>query len=195
MSDLIKTTQKVKQGTAWRKTITVDYEGDELELVIRQLNDREMSKVLPKIEHVIEDLQEKLGDDFNPDEAEEYKKLKSSDDLTDEEKSRLDELEDKQQMSESEFLSVLDEEASEGFTKAAEMGVTYDDEDVSEIMDMYAGDIQKQRQEFGRQLRTREDAKEYLSKKTEETMKEAQGFIALQAGIEVAFETLGDSGN
>lgn len=197
MSDIFKAKKKVQTGIGWRKTISVEAFDDELEIVIRQLTDPEMSEVFPRVKHLIEELQDKLSDEIGEEDAKRIQELRDKDDLTAEETQELEQLKELEEAGQDELLEVLDEKAMNGFQRAAELGVTYDSDDVDEMMSQVVQmSVSEQQERFGQHVKTREHAKEALDKQAKDIIRNAQGeFLGLQVGINVVFATLGNEGN
>lgn len=189
MSGLSSVKQKVKEGAEWRGQITIDVQGSEEELTIRQLRDPEFEEVMGLIDRdELSDLREAY-----PSEAmERLEELQSLDELTDE---QSEELEDVQQQIQDHDVNVFDYLSSstfEGIRKAAIYGIEPDDEDKREALRDRAHDIER---EYGVKVETPEDTVVALQDDIEMMVRESTNFLSFRMGMKVLTETVGEEGN
>lgn len=188
MSDLFEAREKTEKGTEWRGEITVDMDGDAVDLTVRQLNDTETWEVMQDIDlDEISDMQADLPED----KVEELADLESKEDLTDEEEDRLTELSQELTEQQDDLFSALSLSTFQGIKKAAIYGVEPDQEDVREALTRFTSDIEDQ---YGGT--TEDEACQYLNDHYVRPMIEnSTDFTSLTIGVSVLDETFGDEGN
>lgn len=189
MSDLSTAKEKLKAGAEWRGTITVELDGDELELTVRQLRDPEFEEVMG---HIDRDELQALKDEYPSDEMDELRDLQSADDLSDDEADRLAELEDEMADVDVNIFDILSDDTFGGIRKAAIYGVEPDEEDLEAAFRERARDIEAER---GIKVKTPEDVRPVLQDEWEDRVRNATDFASFRIGMEVLTETVGDEGN
>lgn len=189
MSDLFETRNKVEEGAQWRDDVTVNIDGEQMELTVRQLFDPEFWDVLSDID--LDELDE-LDGTLPEDEMEEFTDLRDKDDLDEEEKERLEELQTKLEAEGMEMFDVLSDETFNGIRQAGIYGWVPDESDVREAM-IEHGD--KLEEEYGEDYDS-DDARDWITEQViKPTMERATGFASFAIGIKVFTATMGDKGN
>lgn len=188
MSDLFKTRQKVEEGAEWRGDINVSIEGEQMNLAVRQLRDPEFWDVMSLVDtDELEALQEELPEE----KMEEYRELRDSDDLTQDEEDRLEALQDELENAEVNMFDIISTETFKGIQKSAKYGVEPDEEDKREALVENGNEIEE---EYGRT--TDEEAAKFINDKVIHPMIDrATGFASFTIGIKCLTETIGDTGN
>jgi len=189
MSDLATAKQKIKSGADWRGTVTLDIDGETVELCVRQLRDVELEEVMGLIDR---DELESLRDEYPDGVREELDELQDKDSLTDEEEERLSELQAEMEDVDVDVFSVLSGETFEGVRKAAVYGVEPDEEDMRNAMKERAHEIEKER---GIQVKEPSDTHDALKEEWQETIYNATKFVSFEAGMEVLMATVDEEGN
>lgn len=191
MSDLNKLTKKTKEGTDWRGHITVEEDGEEMELTVRNLSSPEIEDVFRLIDR---DELSTLQDELPKDEMEERRELLDSDEdeRTEEEQDRLDELTEELQGVHMKMFDVLSEETFGGIRLAAKRGVVPDEDDMSHALKNRAVEIEK---ETGQKIKYPEDTKEYLKDELIHSIENNTRFMGFQIGMKVLQETGESEGN
>ena len=189
MSDLATAKQKIKKGADWRGTVTLDIDGDTVELCVRQLRDVELEEVMGLIDR---DELENLRDEYPDEVRDELDELRSQDDLSEEEEERLSELQEQMEDVDVDVFSVLSDSTFEGVRKAAMYGVEPDEDDMATAMRERAHEIEKER---GIQVQTPEDTHDALKEEWQDILYQATDFVSFEAGMEVLMATVGEEGN
>jgi hypothetical protein len=193
MSDLFPARQKVQQGINWRGEITVNIDGEEHQLSVRQLTDPEMYTVMSRIDDSeFDDLADMLDDD---DRWDEFTELSEKDSLTDEESARLEELQDELEDSDTlAFFDALSDETFEGIRMCGKHAVVPDDDDVNAIMrdNELAESLEDK---HGMRIRSREDAEQAANKEIQWMIDNATQFASFTIGIQALLAGQGDMGN
>ena len=188
MSDLFEVREKTESGANWRGDINVVIDDEHHDLTVRQLVDPEFWEVMSLID--TDELSE-LESALPEDKMEEYDDLQEKDDLSGEEKERLNELESEIEDADINLFDTLSKDTYDGLVTAAKYGVEPDAEDVryalanftDEIDEMYGGT-------------SNEDAEEYVNEQIIEPMIDrSTDFTSFAIGIKVVGETLDDEGN
>lgn len=191
MSDLGKLTQKTKEGKDWRGTITVEDDGDEMELTIRNLVSPEVEEVFRLIDR---DELSRLQDELPQDEMEERRELLDidEDERTEEEQERLDELSEKLRGEHMKLFDILSEETFKGIRQAGKYAVVPDQDDMREALRERAFEIEE---EHGERVSKPEDTFDFLKDELEWVIENSTDFVGFQIGMKVLRETGGDEGN
>lgn len=189
MSGLSKAKAKLKEGAEWRGNITVDIDGESVELCVRQLRDPEFESVMALLER--EELEE-LRNQYPDDIREELDELREKDELTEGEEERRSELQAEMEDTDVDVFSVLSDDTFEAVRQAAVYGVEPDEEDMREAMQERAHEIEK---EYGIQVSKPEDTREALQDEWEEHIYNATDFVSFEVGMLVLTETVGDEKN
>lgn len=191
MSDIHKLTQKTKEGTKWRGTITVEDDGEELELTVRNLTSPEIEEVFRLIDR---DELERLSDELPQDEMEERRELleKDEDELGDDEADRLDELNEELKGEHMRLFDILSEETFDGIRLAAKKGVVPDQDDMKDALRNRAHEIEE---ETGTRVRESGDTFDFLKDELEWTIENSTNFLGFQVGMKVLEETSAEEGN
>ena len=191
MSDLSKLTQKTKQGKEWRGTITVEDDGEEMDLTIRNLVSPEVEEVFRLIDR---DELNQLQEELPQDEMEERRELLATDEeeRTDEEQERLDELNEELRGEHMKLFDILSDETFKGIRKAAKYAVVPDDDDMRDALRNRAHEIEE---EYGSRVSKPEDTFDFLKDELEWVIDNSTRFVGFQVGMKVLRETGGDEGN
>lgn len=189
MSDLFKTREKVEKGTDWRGTITVEVDGDQQELSVRQLRDTEYWEVMALIDlDEIEEFQESLPEDV----LEEYEELQDEDSLTDSEEERLSTLQEELEDSNSNMFDTISPDTFEGIRQCARYSVEPDDDDVREAMVEYGEQIKER---YGDNYGDEEARKWIQSNVIDPMIDNSTDFTSFTIGVKALTETNPDEGN
>jgi len=188
MSDLFETREKVEKNTDWRTEITVMMDGDEQELSIRQLVDPEFWEVMSDIDtDELQALQEELPSD----KMDELRSLQEQDSLTDDERTRMENLQDEIEQEDVNLFDIISYDTYLGIQQAAIYGVEPDSEDVQYALRNFTDDIDEM---YG--ATSMEQAKEYINDHHVKPMiKNATDFLSFSIGVRVLTETIGDEEN
>lgn len=189
MSDFHKTKQKLKEGAEWRGTINVSIDGEDMELTVRKLRDPEYEEVMGLISR---DELEALREQMPTEKVEEHRELQRAEDLSDEERERLDELEAEIREESPSLFDVLSEQTFDGIRRCAKYGVEPDEEDLAHAFRERATQIER---EHGIKVQTPEDIEGVLKKEMQQHIDEATNLASFQMGMEVLVETVGDEKN
>lgn len=191
MSDMHRLTQKTREGKEWRGTITVEDDGDELELTIRNLVSPEIEEVFRKIDR---DELETLRDELPKDKMDERRELleMDEDERSDEDDARLETLNEELRGEHMKLFDILSSETFEGIRLAAKYGVVPDQDDMEDAVLNRAREIEKER---GIQVQQPEDTFDYLKDELVEVVEESTDFMGFQLGMKVLRETGDDEGN
>lgn len=188
MSDLFETREKVEKNTDWRTEITVMMDGEEQELSIRQLVDPEFWEVMANIDtDELQALQEELPSD----KMDELRSLQEQDTLTDDERTRMENLQDEIEQEDVNLFDIISYDTYLGIQQAAIYGVEPDPEDVQYALRNFTDDIDEM---YG--ATSMEQAKEYINDHHVKPMiKNATDFLSFSIGVRVLTETIGDEEN
>lgn len=191
MSDLNKLTQKTKEGKEWRGNITVEDDGDEIELTVRQLRSPEVEDVFRKIDRdELDMLQEELPTE-KMDRRQELLEM-DDDELTEAEEDELDELNEELRGEHMKLFEVLSEETFDGIRQAARYGVVPDKSDMEHALTNRAHEIEE---EYGIRVHTPEDTFDALKDDLKDSIDNSTRFLGFQMGMKVLKATGGDEGN
>jgi len=188
MSDLFEVRQKTEEGAKWRGTISVTIDDEQKELTVRQLRDPEFWEVMSSIDtDELESLQTELPEET----MDEYEELQNKDSLTDDERERLDDLQEEVENADVNIFDVLSRDTYEGLKQAAKYGVEPDEADVQTALTQHVNDIEEQ---YGGT--SHEDARQYVQDHVIEPMVErSTDFTSFAIGIRALGETLDSEGN
>lgn len=191
MSDFHRLKQKSQEGIEWRGTISVEYDGEMMELQVRQLSGPEFEEVMRLVDR--EELKA-LRDLVPSDIREEYNELQERDDLTDEESARLSALQEEMEeaMGGKTLFDILSTETFEGIRKCAIYCVEPDREDLEYYFKNEASQIE---QEYGIKVRYPEDTYQAAKDDLEYMVRNAPDFIGFTIGLQALMETVGDEKN
>ncbi|WP_226041169.1 hypothetical protein [Natrinema sp. DC36] len=188
MSDLFKTREKVEKGAEWRGNITISIDDEQQNLCVRQLRDTEFWEVMSLVDT---DELEELQDSLPEEKMEDFRELRDSEELTDEEQSRLDSLQDELEDGEVNMFEIISSDTFKGIQKAAKYGVEPDNDDKREALIEFGDKIEEQ---YGRT--TQEEAAKYINNQVIHPMIDrATGFASFSIGIKCLTESIGDTGN
>jgi hypothetical protein len=189
MSDLFSAKSKIKEGADWRGSITVEIDGDEHELCVRQLVDPELEDVWGKIDRSeLEELRERLPSE----KMEEHRELVERDDCDESEEARKDELKAELEDETPDIFEILSGETFEGIRLAAKYGVEPDDDDRERVFRERPREIER---EYGVKVTTPEDVEPALQDEIEAMIESCTDFTSFEIGTKVLTETVGDEGN
>lgn len=191
MSDLSKLTQKTKEGREWRGSITVEEDGDEMELSIRNLVSPEVEEVFRLIDR---DELNSLQDELPQEKMEERRELleQDEDERSEEDQERLDELTEELRGEHMKLFDILSDETFKGIRKAAKFGVVPDEDDMRDALRNRAHEIEE---EMGTRVSKPEDTFDFLKDELEWNIDNSTRFLGFQVGMKVLRETGGDEGN
>lgn len=188
MSDVFEARQKTEQGASWRGTINVDISGDTHELTVRQLVDPEFWEVMT---YVDTDELKALQSDLPEEKMEELQDLQTKENLTEEEKERLETLTEQVEEGDLNLFDALSYETYKGLKLAAEYGVEPDEEDIRYALSNHTNEIQEQ---YGGT--SHDEAKEYVNDHVIKPMiEDSTDFTSFAIGVRALGQTLGDEGN
>lgn len=189
MSDLFEVRQKVEEGANWRGTITVNIDGEQKELQVRQLRDPEFWDVMSDVD--TDELQE-LQSELPEEKMEEFRDLQQKDDLTEQEEERLDNLQ--AEVEEEEDLDLFDslsKDTYDGLKQAAKYGIEPDAGDVRDALTKFTEEIHE---EYGGT--SEDEARQYVNDHVIGPMIErSTNFVSFAIGVKALGETLGEAGN
>jgi len=188
MSDLFEVREKTERGAQWRGTISVTIDDEQKELTVRQLRDTEFWEVMSSIDtDELENLQTELPEET----MDEYEELQNKDSLTDDERERLDNLQEEVENADVNIFDVLSRDTYEGLKQAAKYGVEPDEADVQTALTQHVNEIEDQ---YGGT--SHEDARQYVQDHVIEPMVErSTDFTSFAIGIRALGETLDSEGN
>lgn len=190
MSDLSSVRQKVDEGAEWRGTIRVNIGDEEHELTVRQLNDGEFFEVMSMVDR--EELQS-LREELPSDKMEELRDLQSADNLTDDERERLEELRTEMEAESGNMFDILSKETFDGIRLAGKYAVEPDDEDLREAFMDRAPEIER---EYGVKVETPDDVREAIQDDINEMIERSTKLTSFTIGIQALVQTVGeDEGN
>ena len=192
MSDLYKLRQKATEGKAWRGSINVQVDGDDLELAVRQLTDPEFYEVMSLI-----DIDEVSGDamaDMPDDELERYNELVMADELSDEEAEEMAELEELLADSSGNMFQEISQDTFEGILLCAEYAVEPTDEDLMAFFDDHEW-LSQIEDEHGVTIKTPDDCHEYVKSDLQDIIRNLTDFSSFNIGIQALIETIDDTEN
>lgn len=189
MSDLHQVNNKLRKGHEWRGNIQVTIDGEQHELVIRQLVDPEFEEIMDLIEK--DELQE-LKDELPDELMDEYTELRDRDELTDEEADRLAELEAELEESDFDMFDIFSTSTFEGIRRCAKYGVEPDSEDLAVAFQERPQEIEE---EYGIRVQTPDDVYDAVMDEYEKLIDKSTNFVAFQIGLQVLTETLDEEGN
>lgn len=192
MSDLFEVRQKTVEGANWRGTVRLTLDGEEKELCVRQLRDKEFFRVMKRIDRdELRALREELPDDL----MEEYRELQDQEDLSEDEEERLDEVEEELNERSTSLFDALSVETFEGIVDCAYYGVEPDQADLKQALFEYADDIEEA---YGEEPKTDKDevvhrfVKEHV---LHDMLDQSTNFQSFIIGMQVLIETVGAEGN
>lgn len=190
MSDLHSVREKVSEGADWRGTISVEIDGEEYDLTVRQLRDPEFYEVMSMVDRSeLQEMQEELPDD----KMDEYQELQSMEERSEEEEERMEELQSELENSDADFFTVLSEDTFEGIRQAAKYAVVPDEEDLQEVFQNRARAVE---QEYGVKVQTPEDVRPAVEDEIESMLDESTDFVSFVIGMKALLESVGeDEGN
>jgi len=188
MSDLFEVRNKTESGADWRGEIDVVVDDEHHELTVRQLVDPEFWEVMSLVDtDELDELQSELPEDL----MEEYDELQSKDNLSGEERERLEELQSEVESADINIFDTLSKDTFDGLVTAAKYGVEPDAEDVRYALANFTDDID---QLYGGT--SNEDAEEYVNDHIIGPMIDnSTDFTSFAIGIKVLGATLDDEGN
>lgn len=191
MSDLSTLTKKTREGREWRGEITVEDDGTEMSLTVRNLTSPEIEEVFRLLDR---DELEQLEDELPTEKMEERTELleMDEDERTDGEQDRLDELTKELSDAHMKMFDILSADTFEAIRLAARKGVVPDQEDMEDALQNRAREIEE---ETGRRVQTPEDTFDYLKAELEESIANSTNFIGFQIGMKVLRETGAEEGN
>lgn len=183
--------KKVQEGREWRGQITVEDDGEEYELTVRNMTSPELEDVLRLINR---DELSQLQDELPQDEMEERRELlaKDEDERTDEEEARLETLNEELKGEHMKLFDILSEETFDGIRLAAEYGVVPSKEYKEDALRNRAHEIEE---ETGARVRQLDDVHDYLKDELIDAIVNSTRFIAFQVGMKVLRETGENEGN
>ena len=139
MSDLFEVREKTERGAQWRGTISVTIDDEQKELTVRQLRDPEFWEVMSSIDtDEFENLQTELPEET----MDEYEELQNKDSLTEDERERLDDLQEEVENADVNIFDVLSRDTYEGLKQAAKYGVEPDEADVQTALTQHVNEIE-----------------------------------------------------
>lgn len=191
MSDFNIVEQKTVQGVEWRGSITVNIDGQEAELSVRQLRDPEFREVMGKIDR---DELAQLRDSVPDGMWEEYRELQNKEERTEEETARMQEIADELEGDGQSLFDVLSDDTFDGLALAAKYGVEPDDEDlIRKFSDPeYVARVEK---EYGINAKQPADIYDAVKDDIVWVIDNSTDFLSFTIGMQVLLETVGDSKN
>jgi hypothetical protein len=188
MSDLFEVREKVEKGAEWRGSINVEIDGEVKELTVRQLRDPEFWEVMSQIDtDELQNLQTDIPDGVQ----DELRELQQADELDDEDRERLEELQNEVEEHGLDMFDAISEETFDGIKQCAKYGVEPDKEDIRDALTRFTEDIQEQ---YGGT--SEDEAQQYVNDHVIVPMIErSTDFTSFAIGVRVLSETLEDEGN
>jgi hypothetical protein len=199
MSDLLETKSKTKEGADWRGDIRVSIDGDEQELVVRQLSDTEHLRVMSMINRdELQDYREALPEDL----MDEYSELEEKDELTDDESERFEEITEELEEEGVDILEYLSLETFKGIQLCAKYCVEPDEDDLvalfkdrefcQEVSEEYGIDVNEPQD---LRMPHTDDTDPVQDLVIDEMIEEATGMVSFRIGVRGLAETVGEEGN
>lgn len=191
MSDFHRLKKKTQEGKEWRGSITVEQDGEPMELQVRQLTSPELEEVLRLINRdELKELRELVPEDVR----DEYQELQEAEELSDAEEARLSEIQEEmdETMGGRTLFDVLSDDTFEGIRRCAIYAVEPDEEDLQREFRENAGAIEE---EYGIPVRTPEDVYPAVKDQLEDMIRSSTDFLGFIIGIQALMETLGDEKN
>lgn len=188
MSDLFELRQKVEEGAQWRGSITVMVDDESYDLTVRQLRDPEFWEVMSQID---EDEIEELQDQLPEDKMEELRELRDADDLSDEEETKLQALQDEIEEQDINLFDTISMETFNGLRQAAKYGIEPDARDIQRILTEHGAEVEDM---YGRA--TEDEARRwYKEHQFPDLIDKCTNFVSFTLGIQVLGEAIGETGN
>lgn len=189
MSDLFEVRQKTEEGKAWRGEITVPMDGESKTLTVRQLVDTEFWEIGSYID--FDELQNLEDvDDLDEEKVDELRELSEKDDLTDDEQDRMAKLEEELD-TEFNIFDAVSMDTFIGIKKTAKYCVEPDENDVVQVMNNHAADIED---EYG--MADHENATKYVNKYFIHPMiDDSTDLTSFMVGMKCLESTLESEGN
>lgn len=192
MSDLFGVREKTVEGANWRGTVTITMDGENYDLSVRQLRDKEFFRVMKQIDRdELAALREELPEDL----MEEYNELQEKEDLDDVDAERLEELEEELNEQSTSLFDELSTDTFEGIVQCGYHGVEPDNEDLKEALFNHAEDIEEK---YGVTPKSDQDEVVHRYVKEEvlhDMLEKSTNFQSFIIGMEVLIETVGGEGN
>lgn len=189
MSDLFDVKQKVKEGQDWRGSVSVEIDGVEKELCIRQLVDGEFYEVMEMINR---DELSDLRDDLPEDVLEEYQDLRDTDDLSEDEVERKEELRETLEEESGDLFETLSKETFDGLKQCAKYAVVPDEEDKQAALRERGREIES---EYGIKVQEPDDVLPALNDEIAAMIDGSTNFLSFTLGMKCLVETVGNEGN
>lgn len=181
--------QKVAEGADWRGTIRVSIGGEEKELTVRQLTDKEFFRVMKKIDR---DELQALRSELPEGEMERYRELQQKEELDEDEQEEFENLEADLEESAPDMFDKMSERTFEGIQEVAKLAVVPDEEDKREALYERAPEIEK---EYGIKVSGPEDVAQALNDDIAEMIEQSTDFTSFTIGIQALVQTVGEEGN
>lgn len=191
MSDFHRLKQKTQEGTSWRETVTLEMDGESMELQVRQLKSPELEEVMRLIDR--SELRE-LRDMVPQELRDEYQELQEAEELSEEEEDRLAYLQEQMNdaMGGKTLFDVLSEDTFEGVRRCAIYAVEPDEEDLQREFRERAAEIEE---EYGVPVRTPEDVYPAVKDDLEDMVRNSTDFLGFTIGLQALMVTVGDEKN
>jgi hypothetical protein len=191
MSDMNTLVQKTREGQEWRGTITVNDDGDEVELTVRNLTSPEIEEVFRLIDREEFDT---LEEELPKEKMEKRRELLDigEEERDEEEEARLEELNEELKGEHMKMFDILSADTFKGIRLAAKKGVEPDEDDMAEALRDRAYEIEE---ETGRRVERPEDTHDFLKEELEEVVENSTRFVGFQIGMKVLQETGAEEGN
>lgn len=191
MSDFHRLKGKTQEGRDWRGSITVEKDGESLELTVRQLRSPEMEEVMRLVDRdELKELRELVPEEIR----DEYQALQQQEELSEEDEARLAELQEEMQEATGgrTMFDVLSEETFEGIRRAAIYAVEPDREDLQREFRENAARIEE---EYGIPVREPDDVYEAVKDDLEDMIRGSTDFLGFTIGVQALTATVEDEKN
>lgn len=202
MSGWFQAREKIAEGKNWRGTINAPIGDDVHDLTVRQLRDKEWYKVRRGMNT---DGLKELREDLDEEKSDRYRELQGKDELSDDEKEEMKELEDELASTTQELFDALDEDTFDAVVFAAKCALEPSEEDAREFLELLpqekADIIDHLDRDEASRIRDLEDAKRVLRQDMKEMVDYMTGFSSFSIGMRAIRESTevmrddGDSGN
>lgn len=190
MSDAGALKQKVRQGREWRGNIRVSMDGEEHELVIRQLVDPEIEEVMDLIDRdELQQLRDELPDDL----LEDMRELQDKDEeLTDKEEEELAELQEQLEDESVDMFDIFSADTMKGFRLAGKYAVEPDDGDLRQMFKARASEVEA---EYGIKVQEPEDVYDAWMDEMHDVIENSIKFVGFNIGLQALMATVDEEGN
>lgn len=194
MSELDSAVSKTLQGAEWRTTISVPMGDETKELTTRQLVDDEFYEISDMIDW---DELEEYSNAVPSDLREQYEELSEQKtdetvELTDEEETKLNELEEEIEEKTPRIFDVLSYDTFKGLQKAAKYGIEADEEDKKDALRTKGREIEE---EYGVKVSLPKDTEIYWEDQISTMVENSTNLSTFIIGMKVLMNTADSAKN